>query len=159
MISGIRDDTIQNQNRTLLQHVSSVRHTQTFHPHFHGRALLDICITFVQCWINVEDVAPTLYKCYTTILWSLGWEHFWTGQHYAQRSIHYQIIMVINLTYIIFVDKKTFLSRISIFTLRIFQFNWFLNNPADDVDNFKFIGKLCSLVRAPHSFNNFMCMW
>ena len=24
-----------------------------------------ICITFVQCWTNVEDVGPTLYKCYT----------------------------------------------------------------------------------------------
>ena len=24
-----------------------------------------ICITFVQCWTNVEDVSLTLYKCYT----------------------------------------------------------------------------------------------
>ena len=24
-----------------------------------------ICITFIQCWTNVEDVGPTLYKCYT----------------------------------------------------------------------------------------------
>ena len=24
----------------------------------------NICITFVQCWTNVEDVGPTLYKCY-----------------------------------------------------------------------------------------------
>ena len=23
----------------------------------------DICITFVQCWTNVEDVRPALYKC------------------------------------------------------------------------------------------------
>ena len=21
------------------------------------------CITFVECWTNVEDVGPTLYKC------------------------------------------------------------------------------------------------
>ena len=27
----------------------------------------NICITFVQCWINVEDVGPTLYKCYTNV--------------------------------------------------------------------------------------------
>ena len=24
----------------------------------------NICITFIQCWANVEDVGPTLYKCY-----------------------------------------------------------------------------------------------
>ena len=24
----------------------------------------NICITFVQCWTNVEDVGPTLYKCF-----------------------------------------------------------------------------------------------
>ena len=26
-----------------------------------------ICITFVQCRSNVEDVGPTLYKCYTIV--------------------------------------------------------------------------------------------
>ena len=28
----------------------------------------NICITFVQCWTNVFDVGPTLYKCYTNVL-------------------------------------------------------------------------------------------
>ena len=28
----------------------------------------NICITFEQCWTNVEDVGPTLYKCYTNVL-------------------------------------------------------------------------------------------
>ena len=23
---------------------------------------------FMQCWNNVEDVGPTLYKCYTNVL-------------------------------------------------------------------------------------------
>ena len=32
----------------------------------------DICVTFVQCWTNVEDVGPTLYKCYTNVLCLLG---------------------------------------------------------------------------------------
>ena len=32
----------------------------------------NICITFVQCWTNVEDVGPTLYKCYTNVLSLLG---------------------------------------------------------------------------------------
>ena len=29
-------------------------------------------ITFIQCWTNVEDVGPTLYKCYTNVLSLLG---------------------------------------------------------------------------------------
>ena len=28
----------------------------------------NICITFVQCRTNVEDVGSTLYKCYTNVL-------------------------------------------------------------------------------------------
>ena len=28
---------------------------------------LKICIRFVQCWTNVEDGEPTLYKCYTNV--------------------------------------------------------------------------------------------
>ena len=32
----------------------------------------NICITFVQCWTNVEDVGPTLYECYTNVLYLLG---------------------------------------------------------------------------------------
>ena len=31
-----------------------------------------ICITFIQCWTNVFDVGPTLYKCYTNVLCLLG---------------------------------------------------------------------------------------
>ena len=34
----------------------------------------NICITFIQCWTNVEDVGPTLYKCYTNVLCLLGTE-------------------------------------------------------------------------------------
>ena len=29
----------------------------------------NICITFVQCWPNVEDVGTTLYKCYANVCW------------------------------------------------------------------------------------------
>ena len=32
----------------------------------------NICITFVQRRPNVFDVGPTLYKCYTNVLWLLG---------------------------------------------------------------------------------------
>ena len=32
----------------------------------------NISITFAQCWTNVEDVGPTLYKCYTNVVCLLG---------------------------------------------------------------------------------------
>ena len=32
----------------------------------------NICIAFVHCWTNVEDVGPTLYKFYTNVLCLLG---------------------------------------------------------------------------------------
>ena len=31
-----------------------------------------VCVTFVQCWTNVEDVGPTLYKSCTNVLRFLG---------------------------------------------------------------------------------------
>ena len=33
----------------------------------------NICITFMQCWTNVEDVWPRLYKCYTNVLLYRVW--------------------------------------------------------------------------------------
>ena len=39
----------------------------------------NICITLVQCWINVGDVEPTLYKCYTKVLYLLC--HYLHIQH------------------------------------------------------------------------------
>ena len=32
----------------------------------------NICITCIQFWTNVEDVGPTLYKCYANVLCFLG---------------------------------------------------------------------------------------
>ena len=32
----------------------------------------NIGIIFAQCWTDVEDVGPTLYKCYTNVLCLLG---------------------------------------------------------------------------------------
>ena len=32
----------------------------------------NIYITFIQCWTNVEDVGPTLYKYYTNVVCLLG---------------------------------------------------------------------------------------
>ena len=29
-------------------------------------------MTFIQCWSKVENVEPTLYKCYTNVLCLLG---------------------------------------------------------------------------------------
>ena len=59
-----------------------------------------LCITFIQCWTNVEDVGPTLYKCYTNVLCLLGcfwiacwyvfsWEINWLGltEHRPQTNL------------------------------------------------------------------------
>ena len=32
----------------------------------------NICITFIQCRTNVEDVGKALYKCYANVLCLLG---------------------------------------------------------------------------------------
>ena len=32
----------------------------------------NICITFIQGWTNVEDIVPTLHKCYTNVSCLLG---------------------------------------------------------------------------------------
>ena len=37
-----------------------------------AQQIQNIFITFIQCWTNVEDVGPTLYKCYTNVLCLLG---------------------------------------------------------------------------------------
>ena len=37
-----------------------------------ARQTQNICITFVQRRTNVFDVGPTMYKCYTNVLGSLG---------------------------------------------------------------------------------------
>ena len=33
-------------------------------------------IIFIQCWTNVEDVGPTLYKCYTNVCAYWDLDHF-----------------------------------------------------------------------------------
>ena len=38
----------------------------------------NICITFVQCWTNVEDFGPTFYKCYTHVLCLLSNSDFFS---------------------------------------------------------------------------------
>ena len=39
---------------------------------FSAQQTQTICIPFIQCWPNVFDVGPTLYKNYTNILCLLG---------------------------------------------------------------------------------------
>ena len=36
----------------------------------------NICITFIQRGLNIFDVGPTLYKCYTTVLHLLEWTNY-----------------------------------------------------------------------------------
>ena len=60
----------------------------------------NICKTFVQCWSNVEDVGPMLYKCYTNVLCLLEWQN--------ENNVHdiyilpiLKIILFLNLSIII----------------------------------------------------------
>ena len=46
-------------------------------------------MTFVQCWTNVEDVDPTLYKCYTNVSSLLG--HPFTAEPFL-----YVFVFVLN---------------------------------------------------------------
>ena len=39
------------------------------------RRVPSICITFVQCRTNVEDVGATLYRCYTDVFLFAMWYH------------------------------------------------------------------------------------
>ena len=52
-----------------LQLISSWNTAQYLTLYVHtSQQTLNIGITFVQWWTNVEDVGPTLYKCYTNVL-------------------------------------------------------------------------------------------
>ena len=52
----------------------------------------NICIIFVQCWTNVEDVGPTLYKCYTNVLCLLGRDNIvWPGVCTHRNSLKFVI--------------------------------------------------------------------
>ena len=42
-------------------------------PGMQSQQTQNICIAFIQCWPNVFDVDPTLYKCYTHVSCLLGW--------------------------------------------------------------------------------------
>ena len=74
----------------------------------------NICMAFVECWTNVEDVGPTLYKCYTNVLcllrllwliewgvmipcrFNMGWLKQWNNNREtsaAQQSQDYQSIL------------------------------------------------------------------
>ena len=54
-----------------------------------------ICITFVQCWSNVEDVGPTLYKCCTHVLCLLGYIFYWRG--YVSWLFWFEGLLIIRL--------------------------------------------------------------
>ena len=44
---------------------SDIALRKVLHSEENSQQTQNICITFVQCWANVEDVGPALYKCYT----------------------------------------------------------------------------------------------
>ena len=55
-------------------------------PHSAQTSWQNVCITFVQCWTNVEDVGPTLYKCYTNVLCLLG---SWQKTPHSQNILYW----------------------------------------------------------------------
>ena len=65
------------------------------------------CITrqtqpFKQCWTNVEDVEPTLYKCYTNILCLLGyctWAYLKWGKNCSSSWYYDEKKREFSLTY------------------------------------------------------------
>ena len=54
----------------------SVKAGWTRAPRILSQQTQNIRITFVQSLPNVFDVGPTLYKCYTNVLYLLGYQHF-----------------------------------------------------------------------------------
>ena len=42
-------------------------YTSLYYEYLLSQQTQNVFITFVQCWINVEDVGPTLYKCYKNV--------------------------------------------------------------------------------------------
>ena len=74
-----------NLRRWLFQHTNNkIRHKQKYRDQnekgvftllcwpYSTQQTQNICMTFEQCWTSVEDVGPTLYKCYTNGLCLLG---------------------------------------------------------------------------------------
>ena len=47
----------------------------------------NICIPFVQCWTNVEDVGPTLYKSMLYKCFVLAGNSRWSGIAYCWRRL------------------------------------------------------------------------
>ena len=84
-VSAVPEGVIENREHTPAQ----VRQ-QTVTPWWVcTQQTQNICITSVQCWTNVEDVGPTLYKCYTNVLCLLRSGSFSKTviqQHYKNRS-------------------------------------------------------------------------
>ena len=53
--------------------------------------------TFIQCWTNVEDVGPTLYKCYTDVLCLLGYHLLCARNVRVSVNGHYSLKYFNNL--------------------------------------------------------------
>ena len=82
--------------------------------HLSARVLLDpgntnIFITFIQCWPNVEDVGPVLYKCFANVfLCLLGDKHLDTQtrnpnfhQCPVRKQCNYKQVLPDTCTYIL----------------------------------------------------------
>ena len=52
----------------------------------------NICITFIVCSANVENVGPMLYKCYTNVLCLLGNQLKSESEYIGLQALHISFI-------------------------------------------------------------------
>ena len=55
-----------------------------------------ISITFMQCWNNVEDVGPTLYKCYENVLFT---GYFVSGSLTDMCDDYFSILIILSIQF------------------------------------------------------------
>ena len=76
-----------------------------------------ICIIFLQCRPNVEDVGPTLYKCYTNVLCLLGYS-LTIAPRPSHRTVVVSLVYTMIYTYLSssYKYKKTLINYTSHFS-------------------------------------------
>ena len=57
----------------IIVHSRGKKYIKLLYFRYTSQKTQNICITILQFWSNVENVGPTMYKCYTNILCSLGY--------------------------------------------------------------------------------------
>ena len=64
---------------------ANTKHLYNIYTMLDQRQTQKNCIRFKQCWTNVEDIEPSLYKCYKNVLCLLGHAE-WYMQHMPRKN-------------------------------------------------------------------------